>query len=203
MSNAASLKVAAVLYQISQPIIKAGIWVGRITSWLVLAVIAAVMITVLMNMFGLNELARWGSSVFIFDEAFTINSATELQWYLYGILVLFSSTYALHTNTHVRVDLVLQNLSTRNQYLVDLIGHLFFLIPFCILIGYLYWPQVMISFNSGEHSNFGGLSDRFVIKGALSISLFFMGLNALGRVLHNLALVINPNISTEDVFYVR
>lgn len=203
MSNAASLKIAAVFYQISQPIIKAGVWFGRATSWIVLAVIAVVMITVLMNMFSLNELLRWETSIFIFDQAFTINSAAELQWYLYGVLVLFSATYALHTNTHVRVDLISQNFSLRTQYAIDLVGHLFFLMPFCILVAYLYWPQVMISFNSGEQSNFGGLTDRFIIKASLSVSLIFMGINAFGRVLYNLALIINPKITAEDAFYVR
>lgn len=126
MKNAAHLKVAAALYHLSRPLIGVGIWVGRLTSWLVLAVIAAVMLTVIMNALGMNELFRWDNQVFMFNKAFTINSATELQWYLYGILVLFSSTYALHTNSHVRVDLLYQHFSPRIKHLVDVLGHLVF-----------------------------------------------------------------------------
>lgn len=203
MKDAAHLKVAAALHQISQPLIGAGIWVGRLTSWLVLAVIAAVMTTIIMNLLGMNELLQWSNKVFIFDKAFTINSATELQWYLYGILVLFSSTYALHTNSHVRVDLLYQRFSPRTQHLVDLVGHVVFLIPFCLMVAYLYWPQVVMSFNSGEQSNFGGLTDRFLIKGALSIALVFMALNALGRVFYSLSVVLDPKRAAREPFHVN
>ena len=203
MKDAVHIKVAAALHQISQPLIGVGILVGRLTSWLVLAVIAAVMITVIMSALGMNELFRWGSHIFIFDKAFTINSSTELQWYLYGFLVLFSSTYALHTDSHVRVDLLYQHFSPRIKHLVDVLGHLFFLIPFCLMVAYLYWPQVVMSFNSGEQSNFGGLTDRFVIKGALSVALAFMALNALGRVFYSLSIVIDPKRATKEPFHVH
>ena len=201
MKDAAHLKVAAALYRISQPLIGSGLWVGRLTSWLVLAVIAAVMITIVMNALGMNELLRWDNSIFLFNKAFTINSSTELQWYLYGFLVLFSSTYAMHTNSHVRVDLLYQHFSPRVKHLVDVLGHLLFLIPFCLMVAYLYWPQVMMSFNSGEQSNFGGLTDRFLIKGALSVALVFMALNALGRVFYSLSMMLDPTRATKEHFY--
>ncbi len=203
MKDAAHIKVAAALHQISQPLIGVGIWVGRLTSWLVLAVIAAVMTTIIMNLLGMNELLRWDKSVFLFNKAFTINSATELQWYLYGFLILFSSTYALHTDSHVRVDLLYQRFPPRFKHLVDVLGHLLFLIPFCLMVAYLYWPQVMMSFNSGEQSNFGGLTDRFIIKGALSVALAFMALNALGRVFYSLSIVIDPKRATKEPFHVH
>ncbi len=203
MKDAVHLKVAAALHQISQPLIGVGVWVGRLTSWIVLAVIAAVMTTIIMNVLGMNELLRWDSDVFLFKNAFTINSATELQWYLYGFLVLFSSTYALHTNSHVRVDLLYHRFSPRGQHLVDVIGHLFLLIPFCLMVAYLYWPQVVMSFNSGEQSNFGGLTDRYIIKGALSVALVFMALNALGRVCYSLSIVLESSRATKEPFHVH
>ncbi|HKM38388.1 MAG TPA: TRAP transporter small permease subunit [Thiopseudomonas sp.] len=159
------------------------------------------MITIVMNALGMNELLRWDNSIFLFNKAFTINSSTELQWYLYGFLVLFSSTYAMHTNSHVRVDLLYQHFSPRVKHLVDVLGHLLFLIPFCLMVAYLYWPQVMMSFNSGEQSNFGGLTDRFLIKGALSVALVFMALNALGRVFYSLSMMLDPTRATKEHFY--
>ncbi|SFX54086.1 TRAP transporter small permease subunit [Marinospirillum alkaliphilum] len=203
MKDAVHLRVAAALDLASRPLIGVGIWVGRMTSWLILAVIAAVLLTVVMNALGMNELLRWNERVFLFGRAFTINSATELQWYLYGLLVLFASTYALHTNAHVRVDLLYHRFSPRTRHLVDLTGHLVLLIPFCLLVAYLYWPQVMMSYNSGEQSNFGGLTDRFLIKGALSVSLVFMALGAFGRVLQSLAAVLDPQRAARESFHVR
>lgn len=203
MKNAVHLRVAAALDLVSRPLIGVGIRVGRMTSWLILVVIVAVLLTVVMNALGMNELLRWNEPVFLFGRAFTINSATELQWYLYGVLVLFASTYALHTNAHVRVDLLYHRFSPRTRHLIDLTGHLLMLIPFCLLVAYLYWPQVMMSYNSGEQSNFGGLTDRFVIKGALSVALVFMALGAFGRVLQSLAAVLDPQRAAQESFHVR
>lgn len=203
MKAAVHLRVAAALDLASRPLIGVGIWVGRLTSWLVLAVIAAVMLTVIMNALGWNELFRWENRVFLFQRAFTINSATELQWYLYGIFVLFASTYALHTNGHVRVDLFYHRFPARVKHAVDLFGHLFLLIPFCVFVAYLYWPQVEMSFASGERSNFGGLGQRYLIKGALSVSLFFLALNAVGRILASLAAILDPKLAEKEPFHVR
>lgn len=203
MKNAVHLRVAVALDLASRPLIGVGILVGRMTSWLILAVIVAVLLTVVMNALGMNELLRWDGKVFLFGQAFTINSATELQWYLYGLLVLFASTYGLHTNAHVRVDLLYHRFSPRWQHLVDLTGHLILLIPFCLLVAYLYWPQVVMSYNSGEQSNFGGLMDRFIIKGALSVALVFMAFGAFGRVLQSLAAVLDPQRAAQEPFHVR
>ncbi|WP_114417967.1 TRAP transporter small permease subunit [Marinospirillum perlucidum] len=198
MENAVHLRVAAALELASRPLIRVGIRVGQVTSWLVLAVIVAVMLTVIMNALGMNELLRWETDVFLFRDAFTINSATELQWYLYGIFVLFASTYALHTNNHVRVDLFYQRFPKRIQHLVDLVGHLVFLIPFCLLVAYLYWPQVEMSYVSGEQSNFGGLGERYLIKGALPLALVFLAVNALGRIFLGLALILDPRLESKE-----
>jgi|AntRauTorckE6833_2_1112554.scaffolds.fasta_scaffold00782_4 TRAP-type mannitol/chloroaromatic compound transport system permease small subunit len=203
MKDAVHLRVAAALDLASRPLIGAGIWVGRLTSWLVLAVIVAVMLTVIMNALGWNELLRWESSVFLFRDAFTINSATELQWYLYAIFVLFASTYALHTNSHVRVDLFYHRFSPRFRHVIDLLGHLVFLLPFCLVVAYLYWPQVEMSYMSGEQSNFGGLGERFLIKGALPLALVFLALNALGRILQSLAAVLDPELAKKEPYHVR
>ncbi len=48
--------------------------------------------------------------------------------------------------------------SRRVQHWIDLIGHVLFLTPFAVLMVWLLWPYVALSFRSGEVStNSGGL----------------------------------------------
>ncbi|MDH2291927.1 TRAP transporter small permease subunit [Cobetia sp. 10Alg 146] len=183
----------AVCDALGRPLVGLGLWVGRLTSWLGLAIILAVLTTVTLNALGINEIANWGSpDVLLFGTAITINSVTELQWHLFGLLTLFGGTYALHSDTHVRVDLFYQCLSPRGRAVVDILGHLIMLIPFCLLIAWLSKHFVIMSYMSGEKSNYGGLVDRYLIKAMLPTGLVFLALGALGQIFENLACLFDP-----------
>ncbi|GAB2783654.1 hypothetical protein GCM10027040_07100 [Halomonas shantousis] len=182
----------AVCAALARPLVGVGLVVGRVTSWLVLLVMLAVLTTVTLNALGLNEIARWERSVPLFGNALTINSITELQWHLFGILTLLGGTYALHHDTHVRVDLVYQKLSPRGRAIVDILGHLLLLIPFCLLVAWLSQHFVAMSYLSGERSNYGGLTDRYLIKAMLPIGLVFLAVGALGQVFDHLAGLFDP-----------
>lgn len=188
---------AALLAALGQRLIKLGVWVGQVSSWLVIGVMVTVLGTVTMNALEINQLFSWESSIPLLGQAFTINSMTELQWHLFGILTLLGGTYAMHSDTHVRVDLVYLRLSPRGRHAMDLIGHLVLLIPFCFLIAWLSIPLVKMSFLSGEQSNYGGLTDRYLIKAALPIGLSFLGLAAFGQACYHLAGLIDPRVHTE------
>ena len=183
---------AAVCAGLARPLIGLGLIVGRITSWLVLLVMLAVLATVALNALGINEIVRWENDVLLFGSALTINSMTELQWHLFGILTLLGGTYALHHDTHVRVDLIYQKLSPRGRAVIDILGHLLMLIPFCLLIAWLSQHFVSMSYLSGERSNYGGLTDRYLIKAMLPVGLVFLALGALGQILNNLAGLFDP-----------
>nr|WP_273425003.1 TRAP transporter small permease subunit [Halomonas sp.] len=189
---------AAVSSALSRPLVGLGLLVGRFTSWLVLLVMAAVLLTVLLNATGINEIARWNDKVLLFGNALTINSITELQWHLFGVLTLFGGTYALHHDTHVRVDLIYHRLSPSHRAMVDVIGHLVLLIPFCLLVAWLSKHFVTMSFLTGEKSNYGGLTDRYLIKAILPISLVFLALGALGQVFEKLTIILDPRKAETD-----
>ena len=183
---------------IARPLIGCGVWLGRVSSWLVLAVMVAVLTTVVMNALGINELMHWDKEVFLFGQGITINSVTELQWHLFGLLTLIGASYAMHSNTHVRVDMFHQSMSRRTQHWVDILGHLLMLLPFCILIAWLSRHMVQMSFISGEQSNYGGLTDRYLIKGALPAGLILLALGALGQVFDRLARIMDPARDVEE-----
>lgn len=117
-------------------------FVGRWVSWLLLvAVIVSAGNAILRKLFNVSS-----------------NAWLELQWYLYGAVFLLASAYTLHKNGHVRIDIVASFLSKRTRQWIDLLGHMFMLMPFVGLIIYLAIPWFIRSFVSGEVSpHVGGL----------------------------------------------
>ncbi|MDZ7823121.1 MAG: TRAP transporter small permease subunit [Ahrensia sp.] len=117
-------------------------FIGRSVSWLILVAV----------------LVSAGNAVIrkVFDTS--SNAWLELQWYLYGAVFLLAAAYTLQRNEHVRIDIATSGLSKRTRDWIDLLGHIFLLMPFCLLMLYLSWPYFINSFNNGEISvNAGGL----------------------------------------------
>src|ERR1044071_3087677 len=65
------------------------------------------------------------------------NAWLEIQWYMFGALVMLGTSYTLRRNEHVRVDIVYAQLSTRRQIGVDIFGCILFLLPATIVMAYL------------------------------------------------------------------
>src|SRR5882762_751097 len=74
--------------------------------------------------------------------AFSISSNAwlEIQWYMFGAVVMLGASYTLRRNEHVRVDIVYSNLPTRGQIAVDIFGGVLFLLPATLIMAYLSWP---------------------------------------------------------------
>ncbi len=116
--------------------------VGRALAWLILA--AVIVSTV-------NALIRK-----IFNSS--SNAWLELQWYLFGAVFLGCAAYTFLKNEHIRIDIVSSKMSQRYRNTVELIGHIFFLMPLCLMMIYFGFPFFYSSFIIGETStNAGGL----------------------------------------------
>lgn len=130
------------LLRLSSAIDAVTAFIGRSVSWLILVAV----------------LVSAGNA--IIRKAFDISSNAwlELQWYLYGAVFLLAAAYTLQRNEHVRIDIVTSGFKKITRDWIDLLGHIFFLMPFCLLMVYLAWPFFINSFNNGEISlNAGGL----------------------------------------------
>ncbi len=127
---------------ISRAIDALSAFVGKVASWLILV---AVLISA-------------GNAIIRKTFDMSSNAWLELQWYLYGTVFLLAAAYTLQKNEHVRIDFVSNMLTKRARDWIDLLGYIFFLLPFTTLIVYLSFPWFIRSFLSGEYSaNAGGL----------------------------------------------
>lgn len=116
--------------------------IGKSVSWLILiAVLVSAVNATVRKVFNVSS-----------------NAWLELQWYLYGAAFLFAAAYTLKQNEHIRIDILYGAWSRRVQHWIDLIGHIFFLMPFTLLMVYYLVPYTLRSVRSGEMStNAGGL----------------------------------------------
>lgn len=110
----------------------------------------------------------------------------ELEWHLYASVFLLGIPYALKSGGHVRVDLIYEGLNARKKAWIDLAGTLIFLLPFTLLVVWYGWGFMMESYQMGEQSGDpGGLPYRWIIKGMIPLSFFFMAVAGIGLLLRS------------------
>ncbi len=130
------------LLALSRGIDRVNTVIGRNVSWLILLAIFVSAI---------NAIIRKAFSM-------SSNAWLELQWYLYGAAFLLAAAYTLLENEHIRIDILFGALSRRVQHWIELLGHIFFLMPMVLLTLWLTWPWLARSYRTGEMSmNAGGL----------------------------------------------
>jgi len=123
--------------------------------------------------------------------AFSISSNAwlEIQWYMFGALVMLGASYTLKRNEHVRVDMVYSNLSTRGQIWVDIFGAILFLLPATLILCYLSWPVFHNSWVENEISgNAGGLI-RWPIKIFLPLGFGLLSLQGISELIKRIAML--------------
>ncbi|CAG0963691.1 MAG: TRAP transporter small permease subunit [Rhizobiaceae bacterium] len=161
------------LLALSRAIDRLNEFIGKWVGWLILAsiIISAV-----------NAVVR---------KAFNMssNSWLELQWYLFGAAFLLAAAYTLKQNEHIRIDIVYGLWSRRVQHWIDLFGHVFFLMPFVLLMIYYFVPYFLLSFRTQEIStNAGGLI-IWPAKFLLLLGFFLLGLQGISEIIKKIAVM--------------
>ena len=106
-------------------------------------------------------------------SAFESTKIQELEWHFHTALFTLVLGYCFVNNRHVRVDLVRENLSFRKQAWIEFLGCTFFLIPYCLIVGYFAFDYAYSAWLVGEISpSTVGLAYRWIIKFVLVIGLF-------------------------------
>jgi len=104
----------------------------------------------------------------------------ELEWHLFDVVIMLGVAYAMHRGAHVRVDIFYDRFSERTKHLVNLVTMLFFVLPVSVLILYVSFDFVMMSFTQMEASSDpGGLPYRFLVKALIPLAFALLILQAL------------------------
>jgi len=155
-------------------------WTGRAASWLVLAMVLIIGYDVAMRyLFHIGSVAL-----------------QELEWHLFALLFLLGASYTFKHDGHVRVDILYHSrrMSDRGRAWIDLLGGLFLLTPFCLLIIVSSFPFVGAAFQMGEGSpDPGGLPFRFLLKAMIPLSFALVLLQGLAHMLRSAHTLFGAN----------
>lgn len=128
-----------------------------------------------------------GNAIMRYLFSYSSNAFLEIQWYLFGAIVLLGASYTLKRNEHVRVDVLYANLSERGRLMIDAIGFLFFMLPVMVFLIYLSLPVFLRSFANGELSqNAGGLI-LWPAKLLLPLGFFLLTLQGISELIKRFA----------------
>jgi TRAP-type mannitol/chloroaromatic compound transport system permease small subunit len=123
--------------------------------------------------------------------AFSISSNAwlEIQWYMFGALVMLGTSYTLKKNEHVRVDILYSNVPTRWQIAIDIFGCVLFLLPAALIMAYLSWPIFRNSWAEQEMSNNAGGLLRWPVKIFLPLGFALLSLQGFSELIKRIAML--------------
>ena len=104
----------------------------------------------------------------------------ELEWHLFALIFLLSAAYTLKEDKHVRVDLFYDRFSARDKAWVNIIGTIFLLVPWCLVLLWVSFDYAYGSWMIREGSpDPGGLPARYVIKFGIGLAFVLLLIQAL------------------------
>jgi TRAP-type mannitol/chloroaromatic compound transport system permease small subunit len=150
------------------------VWTARMVRWALLA--NALLITG-------NAFARASLSVSWAD-------ALDMQYQFFAAVVLLMAAYTLQRDEHVRIDIFAQRLGERGLAWLDLLGIVFVLLPVCMMMAWISWPEFTASFLSGEtRFTRESTSDipAWIIKGFIPFGFVLLGLQGIAEAVRCIA----------------
>jgi len=148
--------------------------IGKTVSWANLILIIVTIVQVIL---------RYG-----FNNGLVV--LEELEWHLYSLAFMIGLSYALITNSHVRVDVIQSRFSRSTKEIIDILGHVFLLIPFILALIYYGWEFTQSSFVLNERSNAPlGLPFRWLIKGVIPVSFVLLGIATISRIIRSIEII--------------
>jgi TRAP-type mannitol/chloroaromatic compound transport system permease small subunit len=135
------------------------------------------------------------------------NALIELQWYLFSILFLLGFAYILKHGDNVRVDFLYANFNEKQRSLVDFLGTVLFLIPFCLIGLWVTFNPVLESWGRLPDGSWGtweissdanGLP-RAPIKTMIPIGLVLLLLQSISQAIKYLAVLLGYQQVAEQI----
>ncbi len=147
--------------------------IGRYVAWLIVVAIGVSTV---------NAIIRK-----LFDMS--SNAWLELQWVLFGAVFLLCSPWTLISQEHIRIDIVNSLLPQWLKHAIDLVGHVLFLMPFCLIMIIDGWPFFTRSYALNEQSlNAGGLP-QWPAKSLVVIGFTLLAVQGISEIIKRIAIM--------------
>jgi len=129
------------------------------------------------------------------------NPWLELQWYMFAAVFMGCAGYALLRKEHIRIDIIANHLSERANQRIALFGHVFFLVPLCLIMIYFCWPYFLESVRVNEHSSNAGGLVRWPVKLMMVVGFALLLMQGISEIIKRIAFL--RGLITMDTHYER
>ncbi|MBN8980969.1 MAG: TRAP transporter small permease subunit [Rhizobiales bacterium] len=148
-------------------------FVGRYVSWLiVLAVFISAINAVVRKVFDMSS-----------------NAYLELQWVLFSAVFLLCAPWTLLQGEHIKIDIINHTLPLKVRSWIDMLGHIFFLLPFCIIMLYMSVPFFLTSYHQNEQSFSAGGLPQWPAKSLIMIGFTLLIVQAVSEIIKRAAVM--------------
>ena len=184
------------LFRFSRGLDAVVVFAGKAGAWLFLPLILVILLDVVTRR---AEGDVWGWAIWLQDALLWVKAGMEdhiglsstklqeLEWHLHTVIFAVGFGFAYIANAHVRVDLVRERLKPRSQQIIELLGALLFMLPYCGLLFFIFAEYAANSYDQNEVSSaMTGLSHRWIIKAILPIGLAVAALSAIAVMIRKL-----------------
>jgi TRAP-type mannitol/chloroaromatic compound transport system permease small subunit len=153
---------------------------GRMVSWLCLVMVFMTLVVVVLRYY-------FQSGSIALQESIT---------YLHGLVFMLGLAFTLQRGGHVRVDIFYRGYSLKGKAIVDLLGGLLFLLPFCLLVFISSWDYVLASWAIGEGSaENSGIAAIYLLKTLMLIMPATLLLQGVAEMLKAVLVLRDPLVS--------
>jgi TRAP-type mannitol/chloroaromatic compound transport system permease small subunit len=117
------------------------------------------------------------------------NAWLEAQWIIFAVIYMLASPWTLMSNEHVRIDIINSMFPKTARNLIDIFGHIVFLLPLTIVMIVTGWPFFEASFAIREQSfNAGGLP-QWPAKSLVVIGFTLLFFQAISELIKRIAVM--------------
>jgi len=163
------------LQQTAQAIDALNEFIGRLVSWLTLAMVLTTFSIVILR--------------YLFDLSWV--SLQESIIYMHSLVFMLGSAYTLKHDGHVRVDIVYQRCTPLVKAWIDFFGTLLLLLPVAGFILWSSWEYVADSWAITEGSrNSGGLPLVYLLKSCLLLMSGLLVLQGASLLINKLTIIV-------------
>lgn len=168
------------LHKLTKIIDRLNAFFGKSVSWLSFALVIIICVDVILR-YALNMTRIW---------------VIELETYAFSLLFLLGGAWTWQTDDHVRVDVFYAKLSIKGRQWVDLLGTVFFLLPWTWILMQVGLQFFYDSWKIGESSSqSGGLPAIYIIKFFMLLGFVLLFLQGVS---HCIQILLNWNKEREQ-----
>jgi TRAP-type mannitol/chloroaromatic compound transport system permease small subunit len=117
------------------------------------------------------------------------NSWLELQWVLFSVVFLLCAPWTLLDNEHIRIDIINNMMPKRVRDIIDLVGHVLFLLPLTLIMIVTGVPFFLRSFEINEQSSNAGGLPQWPAKSLIMIGFAFLLVQGFSELIKRIAVM--------------